>query len=280
MNIFISGGSSGIGYSLVEKFLIDGHNVFTTYKKKISKKNLIKLKKSHHKNLKYIKADFSKINVVKKIPKKILYFFNSKIDLVVNNAGSYGEISSTRNVDIDKWISSINLNLISHYIICSQLSKKLIKKKNNVTIINISGGGAVRPMRFLSSYCASKSALVRITEVMALELKNTKIRYYALAPGLINSNIHKPFLKNKFTKGSGERANFSKALRIKNNNLENIYKAINFLNKNRPKNLNGKLLSAQFDNLEKISKDTISENFFTLRRIDNFFFYEKNKNFK
>lgn len=280
MNIFISGGSSGIGYYLVEKFLQNDHCIFTTYKKEANKKNLIKLKKLYQKKLKFIKIDFSNLVKVKKIPKKILNFFNSKIDLVINNAGSYGEISSTINVNINNWISSINSNLISHYIICSELSKKLIIKKKNVTIINISGGGAVRPMRFLSSYCASKSALVRLTEVMALELKNSKIRYYALAPGLVNSNIHIPFLKNKITRGSREHLDFSKAIKIKNNNLANIFKTINFLHKKRPKNLNGKLLSAQFDKLNIISKKKISDNFFTLRRIDNFFFSEKNNNFK
>lgn len=280
MNIFISGGSSGIGFYLVKRFLSNGHKIFTTYQNIKSKKNLIEISKINKKNLKFLKIDFSNTREVKRLPKKIISYFKSNIDLVINNAGSYGEISLSTDVKIDNWISSINLNLISHYIISCELSKLSIKKNRKITFINISGGGAVRPMRFLSSYCASKSALVRITEVMALELKNSKIKFYALAPGLVNSKIHEKFLSNKFTKGTKEHLNFSKALKIENNNLENIYSTIIFLNKKRPNKLNGKLISAQFDNLKTILKSKISESYFTLRRIDNFFFFEKNKNFK
>lgn len=280
MNIFISGGSSGIGFYLVKKFLLDGHKIFTTYKSNKSKKKLVKINKDYKKNIKSLKINFSNINEVKKLPKKINSFFNYKVDLVINNAGSYGEISLTTNSNINNWISSINSNLISHYIICSKLSKSLIKNKRKTTFINISGGGAVRPMRFLSSYCASKSALVRITEVMAIELKKSNFRFYALAPGLVNTKIHSKFLSNKFTKSTQEHSDFSKALNINNNNLEKIYSTIVFLFKKRPFNINGKLISAQFDNIEKISKNKISKNLFSLRRIDNFFFLEKNKKFK
>ena len=280
MNIFISGGSSGIGFYLVKKFLSEGHKIFTTYKSNKSKKKLAKISEEYKNNFNSLKINFSNINEVKKLPKKINSFFNYKVDLVINNAGSYGEISLTTNSNINNWISSINSNLISHYIICSKLSKLLIKKRRKTTFINISGGGAVRPMRFLSSYCASKSALVRITEVIAIELKKSNLRFYALAPGLVNSKIHYKFLSNKFTKNTQERSDFSKALKIKNNNLEKIYSTIVFLFKKRPLNINGKLISAQFDNIEKISKNKISKNLFSLRRIDNFFFLEKNKKFK
>ena len=114
---------------------------------------------------------------------------------------------------------------------------------------------------------------------MALELKNSKIKFYASTRSGKFQNTQK-FLSNKYTKGTKEHLNFSKALKIENNNLENIYSTIIFLNKKRPNKLNGKLISAQFDNLKTILKSKISESYFTLRRIDNFFFFEKNKNFK
>ena len=107
---------------------------------------------------------------------------------------------------------------------------------------------------------------IRITEVMAIELKSN-FRFYALAPGLVNTKIHSKFLSNKFTKSTQEHSDFSKALNINNNNLEKIYSTIVFLFKKRPFNINGKLISAQFDNIEKISKNKILK----------FIFFKKNR---
>ena len=67
---------------------------------------------------------------------------------------------------------------------------------------------------------------------------------------------------------------------IQNNNLEKVQNTINFLIKKNPINLSGKLISVQFDNVQKISKQRLSDSFFTLRRIDEFFFSEKKINFK
>ena len=135
MNIFISGGSSGIGFYLVKRFLSNGHKIFTTYQNIKSKKNLIEISKINKKNLKFFKIDFSNTREVKQLPKKIISYFRSNIDLVINNAGSYGEISLSTDVKIDNWISSINLNLISHYIISCELSKLSIKKTGRLHLL-------------------------------------------------------------------------------------------------------------------------------------------------
>ena len=280
MNIFISGGSSGIGLYLVENFLRQGHSIFTTCRKKQSNKFLCKKFSTYKKKFRCEQIDFSNLNSVNKLTKKISIFFKNKIDVIINNAGSYGEVSKFTETNIKNWIKSINSNLISHFIISSKLSNLIIKKKTKATIINISGGGAVRPMKYLSSYCASKSGLVRVTEVMALELKKTNVRVYAIAPGLINTNIHQRFINNKKTFKTSEAKQFKKSLLIQNNNLEKVQNTINFLIKKNPINLSGKLISVQFDNVQKISKQRLSDSFFTLRRIDEFFFSEKKINFK
>jgi len=280
MNIFISGGSSGIGLHLVENFLKDGHSIFTTCRKKESFLSLNKKFSSYNKKFRCEQIDFSNLGSVTKLTNKISLFFKKKIDVVINNAGSYGEVSKFNESNLKNWTKSINSNLISHFIISSKLSNTIIKKKNRASIINISGGGAVRPMKYLSSYCASKSGLVRITEVMALELKEKKICVYAIAPGLINTKIHKSFVNNKKTFRTAEAKHFRKSLLQQNNNLENVRNTINFLINKKPTNLSGKLISAQFDNVKKISKQKLSDSFFTLRRIDNFFFSEKKINFK
>ena len=56
-------------------------------------------------------------------------------------------------------------------------------------IINVSGGGATNPLPRLSSYAASKAAVVRFTETLALELKEYGITVNAIAPGALATRL-------------------------------------------------------------------------------------------
>ena len=56
-------------------------------------------------------------------------------------------------------------------------------------IVNISGGGATNPLPRISSYAASKAAVVRLTETLALELAADRIDVNAVAPGALNTRL-------------------------------------------------------------------------------------------
>jgi 3-oxoacyl-[acyl-carrier protein] reductase len=56
-------------------------------------------------------------------------------------------------------------------------------------IINLSGGGATAPLPRLSAYAASKAAIVRFTETLALEVKDARIDVNAVAPGALNTRM-------------------------------------------------------------------------------------------
>ncbi len=56
-------------------------------------------------------------------------------------------------------------------------------------IILLSGGGATKPLPFLSAYAASKAALVRFGETLAEEVKDAGIDVNAVAPGALNTRL-------------------------------------------------------------------------------------------
>jgi NAD(P)-dependent dehydrogenase (short-subunit alcohol dehydrogenase family) len=56
-------------------------------------------------------------------------------------------------------------------------------------IVNLSGGGATSARPFFTAYAASKAAVVRFTETIAVELRGTGIDVNAIAPGALNTRM-------------------------------------------------------------------------------------------
>jgi len=67
-------------------------------------------------------------------------------------------------------------------------------------IINLSGGGAAYPKPMFSAYACSKASVVRLTEVLAEEVKEFNVQVNAIAPGPVKTRIQERILE------AGEKA--------------------------------------------------------------------------
>ena len=276
MNIIISGASSGIGLYLSKAYSnFNDNKIFLITSKKKTKSSLIK--KIQNKNIKIVCCDYSNYNNLYRIIPTIKKFFKGKkINLLINNAGTYGEINKFTECNYKNWTQSVNINFFSHIF----LIKKIYKLMNNTNgcIINITGGGAQKAIKYQSAYSIGKTAMARFTECLGLELKNSGINCYGIAPGFLNTGIHKNYIdKLKKFKEKKELYSISKQLKNNKNDPEKIFICINKIYKHKPSHLSGKIISAQFDNMDKLIKfRNISDDLFKLRRIDNFLFFNKN----
>lgn len=114
------------------------------------------------------------------------------LDILVNNAGIHGAIGTIDAVDWDAWERAILINLLGTAY-CCRLAIRHFKSRPAAgargKIINISGGGATAPQHGLSAYGASKAGMVRLTETLALELRDFGVDVSAVAPGALRTRL-------------------------------------------------------------------------------------------
>jgi NAD(P)-dependent dehydrogenase (short-subunit alcohol dehydrogenase family) len=108
--------------------------------------------------------------------------------ILVNNAGVHGAKGALEEANWDQWVRTIEINLLGPVYLCRAVIP-IFKKNLYGKIINLSGGGATSPMPRVSGYAASKAALVRTTETLAVELKDWNIDVNAIAPGAMNTRM-------------------------------------------------------------------------------------------
>ncbi len=109
-----------------------------------------------------------------------------QIDLWVNGIGVNNVMGTTWDISFDEWFSDVDGNLRTCYI-GTKCAINAMKDQGFGRIINMSGGGVVKPEIYNSAYACAKTALVRFTECVSLELKaeNIPIKIFAFGPGLV-----------------------------------------------------------------------------------------------
>ena len=134
--IFITGGGSGIGASIVEHFCEQGSEVhFVDIDLKETKKLLNKIKKNKFRLPTFIECNLLDINKLEKIIKKIIST-KGPIHALINNAAN-DDRHSTDQVDEKYWQNRMDVNL-KHYFFAAKAVIKGMKKIKAGSIVNLS----------------------------------------------------------------------------------------------------------------------------------------------
>ena len=194
-----------------------------------------------------------------------------RVDILVNNAGVSGPIGPLQDNRIDDWIKTIQVNVIGPYLCCKSVVP-LMTNQGGGKIINLAGAGANNAWANLSAYCTSKAGVVRMTEVLALELENKNIQVNALGPGSIHTRMWEE-LRN-----GAEAANATEIQEIGDRvlsgggaSLEKPAELAVFLASDDSGKLSGRLISAVTDDFNNIAAkipEIMESEAFTLRRLD------------
>ncbi len=180
----ITGGSSGIGYSIAESFLKNGATVIITGRNKEkleqAKSNLIINCKCEENRIIIADLDISEVNTLEEKLSSIFLMINKKIDIFVNNAGINGGnmIPETTEEEYDRILDT---NLKGMYFMSQSIIKYMIKNKIKGNILNVTSSSALRPA--ISPYIISKWGGRGLTLGMAKKLLPYGIIVNGIAPG-------------------------------------------------------------------------------------------------
>jgi 3-oxoacyl-[acyl-carrier protein] reductase len=189
---------------------------------------------------------------------------------LVNNAGVYGPKGRLEDVPWEEWVRAVEINLFGTALAC-RAAIPLFRRQGYGKIVNLSGGGATAPLPRLSSYAASKAAVVRLTETLAHETAGAGIDVNAVAPGALNTRLLDEILAAG-PEQVGEDF-YQKAKRQKQNGgvpLDKGGALCAYLLSAESNGISGRLISASWDpwpTLAARAKELAGSDIYTLRRI-------------
>lgn len=175
----VTGGGSGIGYAIAEKFVLDGIETIIVGRDEAKLKNA---KDQLGELCHPMPCDVSNLKLIPGLIEDIIKKFG-RIDVLVNNAGINMKKEFTQVTDED-FQKIITTNLCSVFAISREVVKQMLLQKSG-SIIHISSMAAQYGLPKVIAYSASKTAIDGMTRAMAVELSPKGIRVNAIAPGFI-----------------------------------------------------------------------------------------------
>lgn len=185
--IFISGCSTGIGYTTAVALKKRGHRVICSARKEA---DILKLQKEGFEALLLNLADS---NSVQKAAQQLLKLCNNKIDGLFNNA-AFGQPGAVEDLSRAVLTAQFETNVFGTHELTHLIIPAMRQQGYGRIIYNSSILGFVA-MKYRGAYSASKFALEGLADTLRLELHDTSIKICLIEPGPIASH----FRKNAFS---------------------------------------------------------------------------------
>ena len=179
--VFITGGGSGIGASLVEHFCEQQAEVyFIDINEESSNKLILECKNKKLTIPNFIKCDLLNIKELQNVISKIITE-KGPIEILINNAAN-DERHNIEDVTEESWNDRININLRHYFFTVQSVREAMIKNKGGV-IVNIGSASWMIGQGGMAAYTAAKSGVVGLTRSFARDLGEYNIRVNSVVPG-------------------------------------------------------------------------------------------------
>jgi len=183
--VIVTGASQGIGAGIVRAFLARGYNVVGTARNATKSKEL-----SASDQLELVDGDIGQFETAKKVAELAIKKFGS-IDAVVANAGIF-LVKPFTEYSAEDFRALVSTNLAGFIYIAQLAVKQMQVQKSGGSIVSISAALADNPIVGVpaSVPMITKGGLNAVIESLALEYAKERIRFNAVAPGVVDTPLH------------------------------------------------------------------------------------------
>jgi len=179
----ITGGANGIGLATTERFAKEGAKIILWDVSDQGNEIADRLKMEGHEII-FKKVSVTNQDEVQKAMTEAQVHFG-RIDILINNAGITRDRTLLK-MTMQEWDDVISVNLTGVFI-CTQAIAPIMKEQNYGRIVSASSNVAIRGNFGQTNYVATKSAIIGMTKVWAMELGRYNITVNCIAPGFITT---------------------------------------------------------------------------------------------
>jgi len=186
-NVLVTGGTRGIGRSIVEAFADLGANVAFTFRSSVEEADVLTAELAA-KGVKAmaIQADASDFSAAEAAVSSIIAEWGS-IDVLVNNAGVTRDGLMIRMSEAD-WDAVVGTNLKSVFNYSKAVYRPMMKQRSG-RIINMSSIVGVTGNAGQTNYAASKAGIIGFSKSLAKELGGRGVTVNVVAPGYVETDM-------------------------------------------------------------------------------------------
>jgi uncharacterized oxidoreductase len=182
--ILITGGAGGIGFELAKQLAAAGNQVLITGR---DSAKLERAKKALP-GVQTFQSDVTDAKAIAALFAKVTAEF-PKLNVLINNAGIMRTINlHEKGEGLEDLTREIDTNLTGPMRMVQQFLPHL-KKQPSAAIVNVSSGLAFVPLPMSPVYCATKAGLHSYTLSLRVQLKNTNVKVFELAPPATKTDL-------------------------------------------------------------------------------------------
>jgi 3-oxoacyl-[acyl-carrier protein] reductase len=182
--VIVTGASKGIGLAIAAMCLNGGAEVAATFNSEEG--GLRALRETFAERLSFYRLDIRDAEATKVVMTEAIERLGG-VDALVNNAGISRSAMFMMMSD-EQWDEVFQTNLWGARHVTRQVLFPMLSQKKGV-IVNVASAHGLKGASGLAAYCASKAALISLTQTLSRELSGKGVRVNAVAPGYVETDM-------------------------------------------------------------------------------------------